>query len=62
MGRKKVEKKNLPQLEDIIDVVWTLSQKSSTPEEKEAASAKMKEMGMYFATPIQAKITKPGDK
>jgi hypothetical protein len=57
--RKKKVKYERPTLDEIIDIVWTMSQSSSTPEEKEAADAQMKRFGMYFAKPIHMKPTKP---
>jgi len=65
MSRKKLQVRDEPidmnTLGDIADLVWTLSQSSSTPEAKEAAAGKLKSMGGYFATPINVTINKKGE-
>ena len=65
MSRKKVKTEEVSfdsdTIGDIADVVWTLSQSSSTPEEKAAAAAKLKSMGGYFATPINVTLNKKGE-
>ena len=62
MSRKKIK---VPQsqidpevLGKLADLVWTISQSTSTPEEKAAAQALLKDMGGYFATPIRATLKK----
>ena len=65
MSRKKVKARDeaidMDTLGNIADIVWTLSQSSSTPEAKEAAAAQLKSMGGYFATPINVTINKKGE-
>lgn len=66
MSRKKVKTEEVSfdsdTIGDIADVVWVLSQSSSTPEEKAAAAAKAKLMGFSFATPIRVNRPQSGDK
>ena len=65
MSRKKVKTEEVSfdsdTIGDIADVVWALSQSSSTPEAKDAAAAKLKSMGGYFATPINVTLNKKGE-
>lgn len=65
MSRKKVKVRDeaidMDTIGDIADMVWTLSQSSSTPEAKDAAAAKLKSMGGYFATPINVTLNKKGE-
>jgi len=62
MSRKKVKVTQQPMDHDalgkIADLVWKISQSTSTPEEKAAAQALIKDMGGYFATPIRATTKK----
>ena len=58
MSRKKLKVTQQPMDHDALgkmaDLVWTISQSTSTPEEKEAAHEEIKEMGGYFADKITA--------
>ena len=62
MSRKKVKVTQPPidhdALGNLADLVWTISQSTSTPEEKAAAQALLKDMGGYFATPLRATLKK----
>ena len=64
MSKKKVKVTEQPMdhdvLGDLADAVWSLSTPSSA-DDKEAAAAKLKSMGVYFAKPINVSINKKGE-
>ena len=58
MSRKKLKVTEQPMDREMLgkmaDLVWTVSQSTSTQEEKAAAHEEIKEMGGYFADKISA--------